>query len=457
MDADAVGLARDRGRGRPPLVPPPPRHRAPSRRAGSSTTTSCRSAPTSRSSSPSRLPTRSCSCTSGSRVAARSYTELPGGMLRRRARSPANAAARELLEETGYACDELRELGRFEPDPTKIVEHDRRLPRLRRTAGRASRSGTSRRSSRSRLLPVGVATRCDPGRRDHVRRLGRDRLPRARRARASVKVAVVGHVEWVEFVEVDHVPGARADRARQRVVGGAGGRRRGRRGAAAEARRRLRLLHGARRRRPRPPLGRAAHGARARPFTSQWFGRTRRALVHVDSNRERTITTVGAEAAAGRARCRSRATTRSSSSPATSRRCARRARRGSSSATPARARDAARGRRPPRPARRQRHRSGRALRRRPRRRRRRRDRGCARRRRERRPLRSRCRRPGRSRTPTAPATRSRAALSFALARGDSLPDALELASRAGAAVDHRKGAVHGADRPVRCGQVGVVG
>ena len=26
---------------------------------------------------------------------------------------------RELREETGYECDELRELGRFEPDPTK--------------------------------------------------------------------------------------------------------------------------------------------------------------------------------------------------------------------------------------------------------------------------------------------------------------------------------------------------
>jgi ADP-ribose diphosphatase len=46
------------------------------------------------------------------------YTELPGGLCDE-AEKPAGAAARELLEETGYACDELREIGSFEPDPTK--------------------------------------------------------------------------------------------------------------------------------------------------------------------------------------------------------------------------------------------------------------------------------------------------------------------------------------------------
>jgi ADP-ribose pyrophosphatase len=45
-------------------------------------------------------------------------TELPGGVCEPGEGSAATAA-RELLEETGYACDELRELGRFEPDPTK--------------------------------------------------------------------------------------------------------------------------------------------------------------------------------------------------------------------------------------------------------------------------------------------------------------------------------------------------
>jgi ADP-ribose pyrophosphatase len=46
------------------------------------------------------------------------YTELPGGMVDEREEALA-CAVRELREETGYECDELRELGRFEPDPTK--------------------------------------------------------------------------------------------------------------------------------------------------------------------------------------------------------------------------------------------------------------------------------------------------------------------------------------------------
>jgi ADP-ribose pyrophosphatase len=45
-------------------------------------------------------------------------TELPGGMCDP-GEEPATGAARELLEETGYACETLHELGRFEPDPTK--------------------------------------------------------------------------------------------------------------------------------------------------------------------------------------------------------------------------------------------------------------------------------------------------------------------------------------------------
>jgi 8-oxo-dGTP pyrophosphatase MutT (NUDIX family) len=45
-------------------------------------------------------------------------TELPGGVCDP-GEAPVGTAARELLEETGYACDTLRELGRFEPDPTK--------------------------------------------------------------------------------------------------------------------------------------------------------------------------------------------------------------------------------------------------------------------------------------------------------------------------------------------------
>ena len=45
-------------------------------------------------------------------------TELPGGMCNP-GEEPCASAARELLEETGYACESLREIGRFEQDPTK--------------------------------------------------------------------------------------------------------------------------------------------------------------------------------------------------------------------------------------------------------------------------------------------------------------------------------------------------
>jgi ADP-ribose pyrophosphatase len=45
-------------------------------------------------------------------------TELPGGVCDP-GEKPVETAARELLEETGYACEALRELGRFEPDPSK--------------------------------------------------------------------------------------------------------------------------------------------------------------------------------------------------------------------------------------------------------------------------------------------------------------------------------------------------
>jgi len=46
------------------------------------------------------------------------YTELPGGMVDE-GEETLESAVRELREETGYECDELRELGRFETDPTK--------------------------------------------------------------------------------------------------------------------------------------------------------------------------------------------------------------------------------------------------------------------------------------------------------------------------------------------------
>jgi ADP-ribose diphosphatase len=45
-------------------------------------------------------------------------TELPGGMCDA-GEEPAQSAARELLEETGYACEELHAIGSFELEPTK--------------------------------------------------------------------------------------------------------------------------------------------------------------------------------------------------------------------------------------------------------------------------------------------------------------------------------------------------
>jgi ribokinase len=107
-----------------------------------------------------------------------------------------------------------------------------------------------------------------------------------------VKVAVVGHVEWVEFVEVDHVPApgqiAHGIDAWDEPAGG----------GAVVAMQLMKLAGvcdfytalgddeiGHRSEERLSALGLAVH--------AQWFGRTRRALVHVDRNRERTITTVG--------------------------------------------------------------------------------------------------------------------------------------------------------------------
>jgi ADP-ribose pyrophosphatase len=48
------------------------------------------------------------------------YTELPGGICDP-GETAAESAARELAEETGHICVELRELGAFEPDPTRTT------------------------------------------------------------------------------------------------------------------------------------------------------------------------------------------------------------------------------------------------------------------------------------------------------------------------------------------------
>jgi ribokinase len=107
-----------------------------------------------------------------------------------------------------------------------------------------------------------------------------------------MKLAVIGHVEFVETVEVDHVP------APGQIAHGLESWAEPAGGGAVVAAQVLKLngsctFHTA--------LGEDDLGRRsAERLTGlgldlhvQWFGRTRRALVHVDSDRDRTITTVG--------------------------------------------------------------------------------------------------------------------------------------------------------------------
>lgn len=109
-----------------------------------------------------------------------------------------------------------------------------------------------------------------------------------------MKAAVVGHVEWVEFVEVDQVPapGQIAHGLDSWDEPGGGG--------AVVAAQLAKLAGGCD---FFTSLGDDDHGRRAVErleglgvtVHTQWAGTTRRALVHVDRNRERTITTVGAK------------------------------------------------------------------------------------------------------------------------------------------------------------------
>jgi ribokinase len=107
-----------------------------------------------------------------------------------------------------------------------------------------------------------------------------------------MRVAVVGHVEWVEFVEVDQVPAAgQIAHGLDSWAEPAGG------GAVVAAQ--LLKLAGACdffTALGEDEIGRRSE-ARLRELglglDVQWFGRTRRALTHVDRNRERTITTIG--------------------------------------------------------------------------------------------------------------------------------------------------------------------
>jgi ribokinase len=107
-----------------------------------------------------------------------------------------------------------------------------------------------------------------------------------------MKVAVVGHVEWTEFVEVDHVPApGQIAHGIELWAGPAGG-------GSVVAVQLLKLAgacdlytalgeddFGRRSFEQLQELGLSVH--------AQWFGSTRRALTHVDQDKERTITTVG--------------------------------------------------------------------------------------------------------------------------------------------------------------------
>ena len=72
--------------------------------------------------------------------------ELPGGIVE--AEEPAAAAARELLEETGYACDELLALGAGPLDPSKETNRVHLFAGTGRGRS-AARSSTRPRRSRS--------------------------------------------------------------------------------------------------------------------------------------------------------------------------------------------------------------------------------------------------------------------------------------------------------------------
>src|SRR5579862_8332400 len=107
-----------------------------------------------------------------------------------------------------------------------------------------------------------------------------------------MKVAVVGHVEWTEFVEVDHVPApGQIAHGTELWAGPAGG------GSVVAAQ----LLKLAGSCNFYTALGEDDAGRRSLEQLEQlglvvhpqWFGATRRALTHVDQDKERTITTVG--------------------------------------------------------------------------------------------------------------------------------------------------------------------
>ena len=109
-----------------------------------------------------------------------------------------------------------------------------------------------------------------------------------------MKMAVVGHVEWIEFLRVEAVPRPGEIVARDRGLGGAGRRRRRRGGRAGAARRRARrssassaATSSARR------AGSGSRRAGVRVHAPPSDEPQRRGFCYVDEVGERTITVIG--------------------------------------------------------------------------------------------------------------------------------------------------------------------
>ena len=147
-----------------------------------------------------------------------------------------------------------------------------------------------------------------------------------------MRCAVVGHVEWVEFARVPRMPAAgeivHADASgRSRPAAAPSWRASWRCSPAAASSSRRSVSDELGRGRPH-----AGSPSSASTCTSKWGGATRRAWTHVDADGERTITVLGDKLLPA-ARCRSTATTSSSSSRASRGAPRRRDARASSPAT----------------------------------------------------------------------------------------------------------------------------
>ena len=108
-----------------------------------------------------------------------------------------------------------------------------------------------------------------------------------------MRVAVVGHVEWIEFAEVEHVPEPGEIVHAERTFPAARRRRRRRGGPAREAGGVRHLVHRVRRRRAGPPLPNASCASWGRRRVRVPGRAAAARLRHLDGEGERTITVLG--------------------------------------------------------------------------------------------------------------------------------------------------------------------